>query len=105
MKLLFKLYLLGQLISVPFMIGPLSHIMDSSGAPPAPPINVILSDIDIAATVVANHDILCETLNGPATNAVTDDMQQLNFITAELYDEASSDDCFGRLPTPTSRLP
>jgi hypothetical protein len=105
MKLLFKLYLLGQLISVPFMIGPLSNVFDNSGAPPPPPAHVVLTDIEIAATAVANHEELCATLNGPAANAVADDMQQLNFITSELYDEATTVDCFGRLPTPTSRLP
>ncbi len=99
MKLLFKLYLLVQLISILFMIGPLSHIMDNSGAPPLPPVHVVLTDTEIAATAVANHNELCAVLNGPATNAVQDDMQQLNFITAELYDEATTPDCFGRLPT------
>ena len=105
MKLLFKLYLLGQLISLPLMIGPLTNIMGNSGAPPPPPPHFVLTDIEIAATTVASHNELCALLNGPAANAVSDDMQQLNFITAELYDEATTPDCFDRLPTPVNRFP
>ncbi len=99
MKLLLKLYLLGQLIAMPFMVGAVGDILSSGSesAPNAPVLNTAAA----AAERTLNAHELCETLNGRATNSVQDDIQQLRFITADLYGGELVDDCFnehGQLP-------
>ena len=93
MKLLFKLYLLGQLIALPFMVGAIGSAF-SGGTETAP--NTHIAQTESAASIqrLSQQD-LCDALNGPAINPVQDDLQQLKFITENLYGEEQSTDCFG----------
>lgn len=88
MKLLFKLYLLGQLIAMPFMVG---AIGDMIGPSDSPSLNPNLQVHANSPTVIDRT--LCDALSGPAKNNIQDDIQQLKFITAELYGEDVIEDC------------
>ena len=93
MRMLFKVYLLGQLIALPFVVGALGDVMggsDSSSTSTDQNIETVSG-----LTTISAAD-LCDKLHGPADNAVQDDIQQLRFITAELYDEDLTDDCFAQ---------
>lgn len=88
MKLLFKLYLLGQLIAMPFMVGAIGDMIGPSESPSLNP------NIQAQANSQAVIDrTLCDALSGPAKNNIQDDIQQLKFITAELYGEDVIEDC------------
>ncbi|MDA1296984.1 MAG: hypothetical protein O3B04_03145 [Chloroflexi bacterium] len=91
--MLFKLYLLGQLISLPFAVGALGNFMGSSNSPssvPETPVEIF----EAQAILAANSRDLCDALHRPVHNSVQDDIQQLKFITAELYGEEVVEDCF-----------
>ena len=95
MKTLFKIYLLGQLIALPFMVGALGSAFSSSDTPST----TSRSGIESPSTSAANlqglsGQELCDALNGSVRNAVQDDIQQLRYITSELYDEGLAEDCF-----------
>lgn len=92
MKLLFKLYLLGQLIALPFMVGAIGGIV-SSGSESAPNVAAPSTVAEANLRALSNQE-LCDTLQGPAVNAVQDDIQQLRFITADLYGEDAVEECF-----------
>lgn len=93
MKLLFKLYLLGQLIALPFAIGAIGNFMGGSDSPSIEPLTHAQA-FDAQAERTQTSVDLCDALHGPALNPVQDDIQQLKFITAELYGEEVVDDCF-----------
>lgn len=99
MKLLFKLYLLGQLIAMPFMVGAIGDVF-SSGSESSPTAPAPQTEAAAAARTLSAQE-LCDALNGAALNPVQDDIQQLRFITADLYGEEVVDDCF----TQRSQLP
>lgn len=93
MKLLFKLYLLGQLIAMPFMVGAIGDMV-SSGSESAPNAPAPQTEAEFAARTLTAHE-LCDALNGAAINSIQDDIQQLRFITADLYGDEVVEDCFG----------
>ncbi len=96
MKMLFKLYLLGQLIALPFMVGAIGNALgggsDTSYVPPrteiAPGNSISAADLSVT------HD-LCASLESDAINPVHDGLQQLRLVTSELYGEEALDDCTG----------
>ncbi len=90
MKLLLKLYLLGQLIALPFMIGALGNTFGGSNESTLDGVPEIQSVSGLTAT--SSHN-LCDSLSNPAINAVQDDIQQLKYITSNLYDEDRFEDC------------
>lgn len=92
MKLLFKLYLLGQLIAMPFMVGAVGDVL-SSGSESAPTAPAPNTQAEVEQKILSAHE-LCDSLHGTALNSVQDDIQQLRFITADLYGEEVVDDCF-----------
>ena len=81
MKLLFKLYLLGQLIAAPFMVSAISQAFDSPDnvSPPDAPSSVSIAQYQ--------HDLLCESAEGPALNPVLDTVQQTRLIADSLFNE------------------
>ena len=96
MKMLFKLYLLGQLIALPFMVGALGDALGGgdSGSSYVPPRTEIASGSSLSASTLSAQEDLCEALHGEAKNAVQDDIQQLRYITSELYGEDTVDTCW-----------
>ena len=93
MKLLFKLYLLGQLIALPFMVGAIGNVLNSDDGS-APTISAPSASIAEANVRTLSNEELCDALHGPVTNSIQDDIQQLRFITSELYGEELVEDCF-----------
>ena len=98
MKLLFKLYLLGQLIALPFMVGAIGGALGGgSETSYVPPRTEIASSSSIsAADLSATHD-LCSTLDTEVINPVHDGLQQLRHITTELYGDDGLGDCASTL--------
>jgi len=97
MRTLFKLYLLGQLIALPFLVGAIGSALgggDSESAPYTPPRTELASGSAPAAisSLSSGHD-LCDALEGGALNPVQDDLQQLRYITSELYGEQAAYEC------------
>ena len=92
MKLLLKLYLLGQLIALPFMVGALGNAFSDSSGSPTPQIAPQVHSVPGLASAT-DSSTLCDSLNGPVANAVQDDIQQLRYITSNLYDEDLFVDC------------
>lgn len=90
MKTLFKLYLLGQLIALPFMLGAIGQVFSSDEVNP--------SEVPAGITLEQyQHDLLCESVDGTVHNSVQDEIQQLRFISDDLYGEdLTTADC----PTP-----
>ena len=97
MKMMFKFYLLSQLIALPFMIGAIGNAFGSSDTSAVTTEALVQAapgdPIIVAATATAQE--LCESLKGPALNPVQDDIQQLKFITDDLFGPESDYDCFG----------
>ena len=93
--MLFKLYLLGQLIAMPFMIGAIGDLLGSSDSPSVNPNVQAQAQGEPSADILTNGD-LCEAVKGTAVNSVQDSIQQLRFITAELYGEDELNDCFNK---------
>ena len=95
MKMLFKLYLLGQLIAMPFMLGSLGQVFSSDEVNPSEvPANVSLDQYQ--------HELLCQSADGAALNSVQDEIQQLKLITDGLYNEDLTDT---NCPTPIGSSP
>ncbi len=92
MKLLFKLYLLGQLIALPFMVGAIGNVLNS-GADTAPSTSAPATVTEANVRTLTNQE-LCDALHGPPQIAAQDNIQQLRFITSELYGEEVVEDCF-----------
>lgn len=98
MKMLFKAFLLSQLIALPFAVGALNHMLKSSSPPP------VIDDPIVAAEATAvTRDDLCDSLQGSSNSTVQDDIEQLKFLTGELYGDEKAGDCFpGNSLTSTS---
>ena len=87
MKRIIKVYMLIQLLALPFMLAGLGKAFDSSAGPG----DSALTGVSATATAQA---VLCEAIKGEVQNAVQDNIQQLRYITAELYGEDIAEECF-----------
>ena len=92
MKRVIKIYMLVQLLMLPFVIAGLGKAFNSSDAPVTPGLT------GVSATAAAQA-ALCDAILGEVTNAVQDDIQQLRYITAYYYGEDVAEEC---LATPTA---
>lgn len=95
MKLLFKLYLLGQLIALPFMVGAIGDVLntgnDSSAIQQPQPSQLVES---AASVSTLSRSELCDALHGEALNPVQDNLQQLSLVIDQQF-EGGTHDCFG----------
>ena len=98
--MLFKLYLLGQLIALPFMVGAIgsafggSDPSSSSNRPQAESV-IDISALDaIASQHVAADTNLCDAVQGGESLAILDNYQQLNLAIADLDGGTSAANCF-----------
>lgn len=80
---------------MPFMVGALGNVFGDADAPSISPQPQIGSPVTTAADrrKLSNQEI-CDALHGSVDNAVKDDIQQLKYITSQLYGEDAVDDCF-----------
>ncbi len=74
------------------MVGAIGDVL-SSGSESAPTASAPQTEAELASRTLSNNE-LCDALNGPAQNNIQDDIQQLRFITADLYGDEDFDDCF-----------
>ena len=88
MKRVFKIYMLLQLIMLPFAIAGMGKAFDSAGGGPENS-----NTPSISATADA-RSFLCDAVQGEVKNSIQDDIQQLRYITAELYGEDIAEECF-----------
>jgi hypothetical protein len=93
MKMLFKIYLLSQLLALPFVIGALGNFMGDAHTTATDP-GALARSSDSPRLNSQSYSELCDALHGAALNSVQDDIQQLKFITADLYGEWWVEDCF-----------
>lgn len=98
MKMLFKLYLLGQLIALPFMVGALGGALGGGTEPSsspqiqsAPHTQSIASADDLTALT---NDQICDALTRGEDLSILDNYQQLRLVIAD-YDDELADDCLG----------
>ena len=100
MKMLFKLYLLVQLIALPFMVGAIGGAL--GGSDPSSSSNQAQAEsvIDISAldalasqNVAASTD-LCDAVQGGESLAILDNYQQLNLVIADLDGDPIVSNCF-----------
>lgn len=113
MKTLFKLYLLGQLIALPFMVGAIGGVLggssDSSSSSSAGTQIVSTSDnalgLSGSSSGLSQHTAsslgnlssseLCDALQSGIDNPLLDNYQQLQLAIADLDGDTSAEDCFG----------
>ena len=93
MKTLFKLYLLGQLIALPFLVGAIGHAFggDTSSSSDVPPEERTISGLTSSSLLD-----LCARLEGGAMNSIQDETQQVRAIAADLYDEELDTSCLAK---------
>lgn len=101
MKMLFKLYLLGQLIALPFMVGAIGGALGggtepSSASDSSRTESVIdISALDaIASQQTQSDQDLCDTLHSGESLGILDNYQQLTLVTDAVDGEDYAIDCY-----------
>jgi hypothetical protein len=94
MKRVIKIYMLIQLLSLPFVIASFGKAFDSGDSPS-------VSGLTGVSATAAAQAALCDAILGEVQNAVQDDIQQLSYITAHYYGEDIAEDCFATPPAGT----
>jgi hypothetical protein len=95
MKRVIKIYMLLQLLSLPFVIASFGRAFDSADGTTS--VSGLTGVSAVSATAAA-QDALCDAILGEVTNAVQDDIQQLRYITAHYYGDDIAEDCFATPP-------
>jgi hypothetical protein len=92
MKRMIKIYMLIQLLTLPFMLAGLGKAFDSADGATS------VSGLTGVSATAAAQAALCDAILGEVQNAVQDDIQQLRYITAHYYGDDIAQDCFATPP-------
>ena len=93
MKRVIKIYMLVQLLMLPFAVAGLGKAFDSADGTPSASLA-----LNGPTATAAAQQALCDAILGEVRNAVQDDIQQLRYITEHYYGEDIAADCFATPP-------